>query len=343
MPSGESTEDVMAEEKTDGEDYGMAGPLDNEGQESLVSHRVLLDLNAGCPWDGLNYSCAYDVVYMVFYAMYGTSSRAWRTLWTSESPEWNRLLANQFDLLLDNNTSGPHHLQISPQLFATYRNSFRIEVAKSDPQTFPRGRRFAPVGPMLERILGHSVVPYVSQALQCNGCDARSSPIRFSLPYIGFAATLDRLRLDSDPEFIPLSVVLTRFIQRYSIAPLERHRECNACLSARRVESLSLPEASWIWFEQTPNAQWLQPSLAISCRQPPGLKPTHTLAAIIYLGMDHFTARIRKDENTWWAYDSQRRNGTPQVVALANEAELRTFETRLMAYIIYRRCDNGGA
>lgn len=334
--TGERTDEGDAEESTDEEEDGSAtGPLESDGQER--PHLLLSDLNAGCTWDAENWSCAYDAVYMVFYVMYGMSNPTWRAIWTNESPEWNVPLARQFDLLLADTATGQYPSAMRCQWFSGCRNAFRGQAAESNPTAFTYGHSLISVSALLERIFkGPSMEPLSYQSLSCQNCEASKKDTHYSFPYLGFKRNINRLRKNGDSAVLPVQVVVDRFIERYSTTPFEPHETCATCHSPRRVTSLHLPEQSWIWFEQTPDTQTLYPSLELSCSQP-AAGPTHTLAAIIYNGMLHFTARIRKGGDTWWNYDGQKSGGVPTVATFEDPGYLSVYCQRYPAFLIYRR------
>lgn len=303
-------------------------------------HRWLPEnLKAGCVWDDDNYSCAFDVVFMAFYSMYGQSDSTWRNTWKAESPLWNVQLGSLFDALLAaTNIKNPSAEQCS-SWFSSCRNVFRNQVTQSEPVAFPHGRRFAPVSKLLHRILGGvEAEPFAYQDLICTTCGATKNDKRLSLSYIGCPPNLDRLRHSEDPTILPLQQLLTRFIETHQTEPAQIYQTCTDCSAPRRVRSLRLVESSWTWFEIQKNHQFILPSLEISY-QPQITQRTHTLQGIIYLGNGHFVARMRKDLTMWWNYDDQWELGTPQLETITNEERLREFGDKHPVFLIYRRCD----
>jgi hypothetical protein len=333
--------DVMDFDNTTGdgnmdlEEPGIANPPDNQGPESTMP----LNLEAGCVWDEEDYSCAFDSTFMVFYTIYGQSNDAWRAIWRHESPEWNIPLATRFDVLLRTTATGENSSAEYSKLFSDYRNDFRDQVTKSNSTLFPRGTGFAPVGAILERLLGQSnKEPSAYQNLECRNCKTSKDNAHFSLSYLGFSANTNRLRHTTDPAILPLKLVLTRFLERYTTQPFKSYQVCLSCKAQLHVSSLHIPNTSWIWFELTEDEQSVLPSIDISDHVP-ATQRTHTLQAIIYLGRSHFTARMRKGPSTWWKYDGKWKFGKPKLETIATEEELRQFDTRLPAYLIYRRCE----
>ena len=294
-----------------------------------------LDLEAGCVWDAADYSCAFDAVFMVFYSIYGRSSQDWRNIWKGESPERNAPLGNFFDLLLSVATT------CNPQEYSSWfsrcRDIFRDQVTESNPTRFPRGDEPAPVGDILQLILGGpNAEPLAYQHLVCTGCGAEKPNARLSLSFLPYPFNLDLLRHGQDPHVLPLQLALARYIEKYTAEPTLPRQRCRACQAPQQVRSLRLSDASWTWFEVKADEPLVFPSLEI--RYP--LQRTYTLQAVIYLGGNHFTARIRKGPNTWWNYDGMRPLGKPQLEIINAEEELLSSNGRGVAYIIYRRDGN---
>ena len=177
--------------------------------------------------------------------------------------------------------------------------------------------------------------PLSYQSLSCQNCGA-SKDTHYSLAYLGFTKNIDCLCKNGDSAVLPIQVVVDRFIKQYSIAPFKPHETCTTCRSPQRVTLLRLPEQSWIWFKQMPDAQTLYPSLELSCSQS-AAGPTYTLAAIIYNGMLHFTAHICKGGDMWWNYDSQKVGGVPTMVTFEDPGYLRVYCQRYPAFLIYCR------
>ena len=299
-------------------------------------HR-LSNLDAGCIWDAENYSCAYDVVFMAFYGMYGLSSSTWRTRWRGESPDWNGPLGDLFDELLSASTQGKSTPNQTSQMLSTHRNTFRQSLRQFDPSAFGPGPVLASAVRILEILRSQPPsIPSLYQDLICTGCATEKSNAWISLSFLGEPVPLKSLLRTGDPQPLPLQVALSRLIERYTAEPHPSHGLCNVCKAPRLSTTLRFSERTWTWFELTSDNQSLLPSLEIAV---PQVISRHTLQAIVYLGDSHFTARIRKGANTWWSYDSQLRNGSPIVETIATEEGLRTFGERVLAFLIYRCYD----
>jgi hypothetical protein len=325
----EYAEDEVDEELSDKEP-------DVVGDESLPiaeEHRWLpSNLNTGCVWDADDYSCAFDAVFMTFYSIYGRSDQIWRNIWKGESPEWNGPLGNLFDLLLSvTTTSDPRDYS---SWFSRCRDIFRDQVTESNPLLFPRGHHFAPVGDILQRILGGTnAEPLACQNLACVGCGAEKPNARLSLSYLCYSFNLDPLRYSQDPDILPLQLVLARYVEKYSVEPGLPYRQCRVCQAAQQVISLRLLDTPWTWFELEPGRRTILPSLEIEYPQ----QRKFTLQAVIYLGSGHFTARMRKGPSTWWNYDGMRRFGKPLLEVVTTEDNLLVCDDRDAVFLIYHQ------
>lgn len=325
----------------------MCKPIPEVGQPSTVGLPRIdslelsedrpddLSLDAGCIWDGEDYSCAYDTVFMVFYAMYGLSPSSWRLRWKEESPHWNLALGNHFDEILRATAAGERTPMQFSAMFSDYRNAFRESLRTSSQDDFPVGRKYASVSKILERLRSDPPsLPTVHQELSCIGCNA-SRRNTFSFSSLGEPSKINSLRRTGDPPALPLQVAISRLIDRCAKEPYASPQTCTICKAQRIPTSVGVRQQSWIWFELTHDHQTLLPSLDIY--HPRQVISRHTLQAIIYLGQNHFTARIRKRANFWWSYDGQSPGGRPTLETIAEDG-LRKFGTRLPAFLIYRCC-----
>ena len=73
------------------------------------------------------------------------------------------------------------------------------------------------------------------------------------------------------------------------------------------MQSLSM-DSPWIWFEVEPN-HTISPSPTVSFRVP-GRHLVYNLYSVIYLGENHFTARMQDSPGKWWNCDGMWKSGT---------------------------------
>ena len=149
---------------------------------------------------------------------------------------------------------------------------------------------------------------------------------------------LDYYRHEGDiGPFLPLQTAVTRYIQQVSRESQRDH--CRTCSGQLRVESLSMPETTWLWIElcdDTVSPVTPSPRLVFGLQ---GQRQVYTLQAVIYLGGDHFTARFLDQSGTWWKYDGMWGFGAPRVDHIEDEVDLLENDDRRAAFLVYCRVD----
>ena len=151
-------EDDGDDSEDDGEEYGP----DTEGEGDGVLEAMVIDarademdvdeeveapdpslaiaapFQAGCGWTRENWSCTYDVVFMVFFSIYQQSSPSWRSDWRQQSLEWALPLADRFNLLIKTLDSPEQSPKALSTLFSSLRDQFRDQLSNYNPNRFPR-------------------------------------------------------------------------------------------------------------------------------------------------------------------------------------------------------------
>ena len=214
------------------EEQPVAGGEKSRIDCSMTEEHLWLppNLEASCAWDSINYSCAFDVVFMVFYLIYGQSNHIWRSIWRAESPNWNVPLGNLSDRILSTTTADDSS-QKSSSLFSDCRDEFRRQITESNPTIFPGGQHFSPVVDILKRILGGtSAEPVAHQDLICGDCHVTRTH-RFSVSYLGDLQYFTQLHHSEDPPIMSLELLLARFTKRFKTEPGQSNQECTSCHS----------------------------------------------------------------------------------------------------------------
>ena len=312
--------------------------ITHDPQSTESEHR---QIEAGCAWDRINWSCSYDSVFMSFWFIYRYSSSGWRSKWRQQAPKWNDSLGGAFDSLLSLAQSSQSSEAELSRKFTSLRETFRNDLSRVNPTHFQHhGQVLASVC----RILGHIFVgsgpgesePHLEQMVACDWCNT-SAPMRCSFGLLGSDRLLEIHRRDDDIEpFLPLQIAVTRYIQHFSQKP-QRDR-CRTCFGPLRVASLSMPETTWLWIELSDPISPVTPSPRLVF----GLKDqlrVYTLRAVIYTGGDHFTARLLDQSATWWKYDGMWRFGVPRVDQIDDELGLLENDHRRAAFLIYCEVD----
>lgn len=293
---------------------------------------------AGCVWSEEDWSCAYDAVFMSLLSIYEGSSPGWRNEWREQSPRWSNLLGAAFDSLLATSHAQPSQAVLS-QEFTSFREIFRDELSRINPLCFRRhGAVPASVCQILNHIFGGSVErePCLNQLVACDQCGI-SVYDRCSFTLLGSTELLSGYLREGDigPP-LPLQIAVTRYIQRFSQEPGRSH--CRTCSGPLNVESLSFPDMPWLWIELCDPVSPITPSLRLVFGLP-DQRQVYTLQAVIYLGGNHFTARLSDQSATWWKYDGRWRFGAPRIDDIRGEADLLKNDGRRAAFLLYRRAD----
>ena len=291
-----------------------------------------LPFQAGCVWMKSDWSCAYDAAFMAFFTIYWQSSPGWRSDWRQQTPEWTAQLADRFDSLLTAFNSGKLSREDLSTLFSYHRDQFRDQLTHFSRERFPRrGRAEISVCAILEVLFGSVLGPRVDRHLSCTHCGAVSQSSH-DFPLLGLSQ--QGYRRETDPRFIPSQTLLTRFIE----ALPSGLSLCNSCHGVLEVRSLTMETSPWIWFEtrrETPMAP--SPTILIEL---PGQRLTYDLHSIIYLGGNHFTARMRDPSGDWWNYDGMQRFGAPRRDPVQHPTDLLWNGRRYATFFIYRSSEH---
>lgn len=288
---------------------------------------------AGCVWTRRDWSCAYDVVFTAFFAIYWQSSASWHSDWRRQSPEWSAQLANHFDSLLEASNSPNCSPEGLSKLFSALRDQFRNQLSSHDSRTFcRRGAVPASVCAILELLFGDSRGPSIEQQLLCTGCGT-TSQVSHHFPLLAMPVFPMDYRCETDPQFVPADTLLARFVKSLAISPL-----CVVCHRMAQVQYLSMTNYPWIWFE-TEDDHTMSPSPTVLLKLS-GQHLIYDLYAIIYLGGTHFTARIRDPSNEWWKYDGMWKFGAAQRDHIQIAEDLLYNGRRRASFLIYRRSDH---
>lgn len=318
-----------------------AGTVDstvhNQQSTQLRHHQI----TAGCVWDADDYSCSYDATIMSFLFMFRNSSSQWRTEWRQQAPGWNNTFGDAFESLLATVQSGQSSQDALSHKFDSLRETFRDELSRISPDCFPRhGRTCASVCRIFSHIFSSPFPsehePHLQQEIVCNWCDT-SVIMRCSFALLGSNCLLGTYRHEGDiGPFLPLQTAVTRYVQRALHKP--QRKRCPTCSTSGslRVESLSMPGTTWLWIELCDPVSPITPSsrLVFSLQEKPQV---FTLQAGIYLGGEHFTARLLDQSATWWKYDGMWGFGAPRVDHIEDEAELLENDDRRAAFLVYCR------
>jgi len=178
--------------------------------------------------------------------------------------------------------------------------------------------------------------PHLEQVAACDRCHTLR-PMHCLFGLLGSSDLLDIHHHKGDiGPFLPLQTMVTRYIQYASHEP--QHNRCYTCSGQLRVKSLSMPEMTWLWIELCDDVSPITPSPRLVF----GLwdqRQVYALQAVIYLGGEHFTARLLDQSATWWKYDGMWEFGVPRVDRVKDEVDLLKKDDRRAAFLVYCRVD----
>lgn len=298
-------------------------------------------VEAGCMLDRDNWSCSYDSVFMSFFFIYKKSPSAWRSKWSQQVPTWNGPLEAAFDKLIAMAHNRQHSQATLSQEFTSFREGFRDQLSLVNPVYFKRyGQVSASVCNILSYLLGGVVTqePHLNQQLVCNRCGT-SAPARCSFPLLGSTELLRTFRHQDDPEYLPLQIAVTRYVE-HSSHNAHLHR-CPGCPGSLSVGSLTIPDMAWLWIELCDSKSPVSPSLRLVFHVQ-AQRQVYNLQAVIYNGGNHFTARFFDHSSTWWNYDDMRRFGAPFAERVEDELDLLDNGDRRASFLLYSREDCSG-
>ena len=321
------------------------GPVVAVAPNSQLTEPLHPRVIAGCVWDGDNWSCAYDAVFMAFWSIYKKSPPGWRDKWILQAPEWNRPLKTAFDSLLmmaqDERTSQATMYRE----FNSYRETFRNALSRVNLTYFRRlGKVTITVARVLTHIFGSPVQesqPYLDQLVTCDTCRTPAH-CNCSFSLLGSLELLGRYLTEGDTgPRLSLQEAINRYIHINSQIP--HIARCTSCSGPVRVESLSIPEMAWFWIELCNSISPISPSpqLVFDLQ---GQRQVYTLQAIIYHGANHFTARLSDELETWWKYDGvwDTRAGVLRVDRVEHEVDLLELDGRRAGFLLYCQADLQG-
>jgi hypothetical protein len=209
--------------------------------------------------------------------------------------------------LIRSSPRGPRFIGLLP------RTALRVVLLLPGPvpqSTFPiqspcTGQESAPICTILELLFGSVHGPGIEELFSCTGCGEISQTTHY-FPLLGLPVFRHDYRRETDPRFIPSVTLLARFIGSLVSSP--RSSLCTACLHETDQEQhFKIAGTPWMWFEVNEHGT-MAPSLMVSIKLPQQ-SLIYNLHAVIYLGDNHFTARMHNPSGGWWNYDGMRRYG----------------------------------
>ncbi|KAG2128456.1 hypothetical protein BD769DRAFT_1387498 [Suillus cothurnatus] len=248
---------------------------------------------AGCKWSATDWSCAYDITFMILFSMYCEATSQWSTSWSGENPIQCHLLSS-FQTLLHPPT---HHSSLR---FDQERDSFRDLLSLYDPRKFPRtGSQLASVEAILEYVCrdNERMLQKVDMADQSGA--TRAEVLTFTLPtYCG-----PLHRNEQERTCLSLDIWLQMWFERQN-AKLNHSPTPAIDTQVRVWRTLLCSPPSFLYFSLAVRQELVvEPSVTFTLPCGTG-KAVYKLAGIVYFGGLHFTARLFTNEGEL-EYDSQ--------------------------------------
>jgi hypothetical protein len=247
---------------------------DNEIDIKKKSKKTLKpksSIKLGLQWDAVNYSCAYDSLFVILYHIWNIDPLRWTTNFTEINQDYLGALAAGFNKVLQGTLT-----------LENVRDELRHDLHNLDPTKFPMGKNGASVGQLTFEMLKYEKNNAVAEVI-CSDC-GNAYEVDDTLGYVLHA---------SDP--IPAST--SKWIGSIQKPSTEI---CGGC-SGEMIEHVSYAEVPKIIILEYPycNTQTSQNVKFVVN----GEEVLLSLRGIIYHGDNHFTSRVFSSEGKVWFHD----------------------------------------
>jgi len=292
-------------------------------------------LPAGCIWSQANWSCAYDVFFMIFFYIHHSSTELWTNSWRHHSPLASALHENFSSLSVN-------YAQGHQSTFDEHRDQLRNILSAHDPNIFPR------YGPMAIDVA--DIFEHLNQTEQhvrtltiqhiCPPCNQTSPAVSIRLP-----TTVHPALLPCSGEYqLTLSTEFT--IQEWMNASITANTEscrsatvCPMCSTSMQIATNFFQPSPFVHFEIPPEMRnSVLPSRILTISNTDVASHHYLLRGIIYHGQLHFTARLVTTNNITWTYDGQLNRGIPvqELNPSDDVRQLTTLQNRQAYIYVYQ-------
>jgi PIF1-like helicase len=298
-----------------------------------------------CQWSSTDWSCSYDSIFTSYFCLYNQLHPDMRVIWSNKSP-CTKLMANLFDQLQDNQTSSRMN---------NGRDQFRDYLFSCNNTMFPRsGPRLVDITEIIKLIDPHNYEQMIL-VCSCTTCGYNVQiPIAMTITYIPtpalWASNAVNLGLCVNAP-CTTSETWVKILLQHALTNIG-HNEAATILDHCTMHQLHCNQTiqQTICFENMLPTSWAIeinpelrpvtiPSLKLNLRTVQGEQQYH-LRAIIYVGGQHFTARLFIGD-TIWNYDSAKKKGRPyfntniMTCGEWNPEQLLQYDGRNMYLLIY--------
>ena len=266
-------------------DINIERPIVKRMRNARQPHNTTSPL--GLIWDNMNYSCAYDALYTIFYHVWKEQPHRVES-YTRNNTRHMQLLVDGFKYINDNEIK-----------FEEIRNVVRHSLFTTFPNKYPIGKNNS----NLDDIIGDMTndTSYGISNLSCNKCGFNSSkPFNSisSYTYIRWSTTHYETMLGcgSIQQYIDLRLGAKDRLSKTI---------CHNCLDKYTARNqLTITNTLWILPQIMIFAikDWIDIDLSLEIVIN-GEVNKYILKGIIYLGNEHFTSRLIDDNGMIWYHD----------------------------------------
>jgi hypothetical protein len=265
------------------------------------------DSPLGLIWDGTDYSCAYDALFVILYNIWAEKPRIWTRKFKSLDNQYLTLLVNGFKQVL--------HKQNS---FEAVRDTVRSKLHSTYPTRFPMGRTGTSVVALAAEILRTESTIAFSQLI-CTQCQYKEPEMNDGLEYVLYT---DRNSTGST----------SRWVQT-----LHHHQQqrCPECL-AEMHQPIFYNEPPCLLVLEYGQAD-MRTSHRLKIKTDEDNVELH-LRGIAYHGSFHFTSRFISEKGDIWYHDGRRTGSTciyDGDLTNARDSDLRRCRKRDLVLAVY--------
>lgn len=299
--------------------------------------------NPGCQWSSVNWSCAYDSIFMGFFGMFAQQDISWRTEWALLN-EYTMHLGSCFNTLLNGGAS-PTSAMMNYE-----RDKWRDFLYSKDAVSFPRTGCVMVIMSEMSSLLQTRVLPNEqSISFFCEHPECIETEFNVDLQAMSLCST-PVWSLNASAVGLPQVCLAATAQEWYSILMQETSRlfchhssHWRHCVQHGHNPTAGLKRERFpttVVFEVYATVKPLfTPLIRISTTNRAGTLQSYRLCAVLYSGGGHFTASL-VDGTSVWSYDGAQNDGRPVHMGFISKMDitcLRTLEGRDAHIYIYMR------
>ncbi|KAG1782951.1 hypothetical protein EV702DRAFT_1191398 [Suillus placidus] len=275
---------------------------------------------AGCRWSAMDWSCAYDLVFMLMFYVFQTGSKQWKLKWEATRP----LAYSLGEMYRKLGSSTPQ--MSSGHVFDEMHDAFRDLLFAINPINFPRyGEVGASVSKIMLELTPELEFCSLIGSVCVNECPGHTrltnaARTRHTLPTICSRSAWVQIVRDSGIGNAEASSVSTQMWVNFFLQgelnkcrPLFASSMCPACNGDVDARVFYEEPPTVLVFDIDSGSQVkVLPSAIVTLPCMDGNVELH-LRAIVYLADYHFSAQLVGEHNKVWKYDGRLDDGVPQL------------------------------